>query len=292
MLDINYIRTHQELVVKRLQKKQFRNAAEVVEKILVIDQQRRAAQLSVDNTAAQMNQYAKQIGQLIQQGKKEEAALVKAQTTALKSAAKTSAQQLKIYEETLQHALYEVPNLPSTEVPEGKSSADNALVYQSCDVPIDVATRLPHWELAQKYALIDFELGNKIAGAGFPVYKGQGARLQRAFINFFLDEALCAGYEEIQPPIVVNEASAYGTGQLPDKEGQMYQLQDSQFYLIPTAEVPLTNLYRDTVLSQDVLPIKNVQICTKFTRKTRFTLSNSQALRWRFGLCCCVYLRY
>jgi seryl-tRNA synthetase len=267
MLDIHYIRANKELVIQGLQKKHFNNATEEVEKLLIIDQQRRTTQLSVDDATAQLNQCTKQIGQLVQQGKKEEATVARAQATTLKLTIKTLVQQLRIHEETLQHALYELPNLPNTEVPEGESSTDNTLVYQSSEVLVNDAAQLPHWELAQKYALIDFELGNKIVGAGFPVYKGQGARLQRALINFFLDEALHAGYEEIQPPILVNEVSAYGTGQLPDKEGQMYQLKDTKYYLIPTAEVPLTNLYRDEILSQDALPIKNVAYTPCFRRE-------------------------
>jgi seryl-tRNA synthetase len=223
--------------------------------------------LSVDNTSAQLNQLTQQIGQLMQQGKEEEAAAAKKQTTVFKFTIKTLIQQLRVHEEALQHALYAVPNLPNTDVPEGKNAADNMIVYQSHEVLVNNAAQLPHWELAQKYALVDFELGNKIAGAGFPVYKGQGARLQRALINFFLDEARHAGYEEIQPPIVVNEVSAYGTGQLPDKEGQMYQLKDTTYYLIPTAEVPLTNLYRDEILSKDALPIKNVAYTPCFRRE-------------------------
>jgi seryl-tRNA synthetase len=267
MLDIHYIRANKALVIQGLRKRHFHNPAEGVEKLLAIDQQRRATQLSVDNTSAQLNQLTQQIGQLMQQGKEEEAAAAKKQTTVFKFTIKTLIQQLRVHEEALQHALYAVPNLPNTDVPEGKNAADNMIVYQSHEVLVNNAAQLPHWELAQKYALVDFELGNKIAGAGFPVYKGQGARLQRALINFFLDEARHAGYEEIQPPIVVNEVSAYGTGQLPDKEGQMYQLKDTTYYLIPTAEVPLTNLYRDEILSKDALPIKNVAYTPCFRRE-------------------------
>lgn len=267
MLDIHYIKANKALVIQGLQKKCFNDAAEAVEKLLAIDQQRRAVQFSLDSTTAQLNQLTKQIGQLMQQGQKEEAAVARAQTKALKLAIKTLAQQLQVHEAALQHALYELPNLPNTEVPEGQSAADNTLVYQSSEVFANDAAQLPHWELAKKYALVDFALGNKIVGAGFPVYKGQGARLQRALINFFLDEARQAGYEEIQPPIVVNEVSAYGTGQLPDKEGQMYQLKDTTLYLIPTAEVPLTNLYRDEILPQDALPIKNVAYTPCFRRE-------------------------
>ena len=267
MLDIHYIRANQATVIQRLQKKHVKNAAAAVEKLLAIDQQRRATQLSLDNTAAELNQCTKQIGQLQQQGPKEEATTAKPQTAVLKASVKTLTQQLQVHEAALHNALYELPNLPHPEVPEGTQAADNVLVYQSSEVPGNDAGVLPHWELAQKYALVDFALGNKITGAGFPIYKGQGAQLQRALINFFLDEALQAGYEEIQPPLVVNEASAYGTGQLPDKEGQMYQLKDEAFYLIPTAEVPLTNLYRDELLLKDALPIKHVAYTPCFRRE-------------------------
>jgi seryl-tRNA synthetase len=267
MLDIHYIRANKTLVVQGLQKRYFNHATEAVEEVLAIDQQRRATQLSLDNTTAQLNQLSKKISQLLRQGQQEEATLTQAQTTALKLAIKALTQQLQGHEAALKHALYELPNLPNTEVPEGKTAADNMLVYQNSEVLVNEAARCPHWELAQKYDIVDFASGNKIVGAGFPVYKGKGARLQRALINFFLDEALHAGYEEIQPPIVVNEASAYGTGQLPDKERQMYQLKDTAYYLIPTAEVPLTNLYRDEILPQDVLPIKNVAYTPCFRRE-------------------------
>lgn len=267
MLDIHYIRANRTLVIQGLQKKHFKHAAEAIDALLAIDRQRRVSQASVDNMAAQLNQYTKQIGYWMQQGNKDAAATSKQQTVGLKLSLKTLIQQLKAHEAALQHALYELPNLPHTEVPTGQSAADNTLVYQSGEVPANDATQLPHWELAKKYTIVDFERGNKIVGAGFPVYKGQGARLQRALINFFLEEASHAGYEEIQPPIVVNEASAYGTGQLPDKEGQMYQLQDTAWYLIPTAEVPLTNMYRDEILSQDALPVKYVAHTPCFRRE-------------------------
>ncbi|MHA7877999.1 MAG: serine--tRNA ligase [Bacteroidota bacterium] len=267
MLDIRYIIAHKELVIRGLQKKQFSNAPEAIAQLLLIDQQRRATQLSLDQSAGQLNQRTKEISQLLQRGKHAEAAIAKEQTATLKLSVKKLAKALQIHEEALQQALYELPNLPHMDVPEGKSAADNIIVAQSDATIIHNVALLPHWELAKQYHLIDFVLGSKVAGAGFPVYQGQGARLQRALINFFLDEALRAGYEEIQPPIVVNEASAYGTGQLPDKEGQMYQLQDTKFYLIPTSEVPLTNLYRDSILPQDALPIKNVAYTPCFRRE-------------------------
>lgn len=258
MLNIHYIRTHKTLVVQGLKKKHFNNADEAVEKLLAIDQQRRTTQMAVDSIAAQLNQCTAKIRRLIQQGQIKEASKLQEKAATIKSSLKLSSKQLTGYEVTLQQALYELPNLPHAEVPEGVNSADNLIVYQSKKYPSKDTTPLPHWELAQKYALVDFELGNKVTGAGFPVYRKQGARLQRALINFFLDEARHAGYEEIQPPIIINETSAYGTGQLPDKERQMYQLKDTTHYLIPTAEVPLTNLYRDTILLVADLPIKNV----------------------------------
>lgn len=267
MLDIHYIRAHKATVIQGLRKKKFKDAEATVEQLLAIDEKRRTTQLSLDNASAEMNQYSKQIGQLMQKGKQEEAMNARRQTTVLKASIKTLSQELQTQETALQKALYEVPNLPHAEVPEGEEAADNVVIYQSQEVDSAEKDLLPHWELAKKYTLIDFELGNKLTGAGFPVYRGQGARLQRALINFFLDEALRAGYEEIQPPIVVNEASGYGTGQLPDKEGQMYQLKDEAFYLIPTAEVPVTNLYRGDILTEKDLPIKHVAYTPCFRRE-------------------------
>lgn len=267
MLSIQHIKENRASVIQGLQKRHFDKAAETIEKLLTIDQQRRATQLSLDDTSAALNQLTQQIGQWMQQGEKEAALAIKPQTAALKSTIKTLAQQLKGHENALQQVLWTLPNLPHAEVPAGHSAEENVQVDQSSEIPSPKTGHVPHWELAQKYDLIDFALGNKVTGAGFPVYKGKGARLQRALVNFFLEEARQAGYEEIQPPIVVNEASAYGTGQLPDKEGQMYQLQDKGLYLIPTAEVPLINLYRDTVLSPKALPIKHVAYTPCFRRE-------------------------
>ena len=267
MNDIHYISANKANVIQGLTKRGFPHATEAVEELLAINQQRKAAQLEADNAAAALKQYAKRIGQLMQKGKDEEATASKLATTALKLSIKKLTQDLQEHETALQRALYALPNLPHANVPEGKNAADNVVSYQSHEIPPKEATHRPHWELTQQYNLVDFELGNKITGAGFPVYKGKGARLQRALINFFLDEARKAGYEEVQPPIVVNEASAYGTGQLPDKEGQMYQLKDTDFYLIPTAEVPLTNLYRGEILTEKELPIKNVSYTPCFRRE-------------------------
>lgn len=267
MLDIHYIRDNKTLVVQALQKRQLAQAPEVVDELLAIDQQRRATQLQLDNTAAMLKQQAQLIGQLIQQGKKEEAEAAKAQTASLKTTVKALIKTLHTQERSLQQGLYSLPNLPTPAVPQGSNADDNVVVHQHGQVSTGSNDLLPHWELAQKYRLIDFALGNKVTGAGFPVYRGLGARLQRALINFFLDEAQQAGYEEVQPPILVNEDSAYGTGQLPDKEGQMYQLKDSALYLIPTAEVSLTNLHRDTMYSEGDFPIKHVAYTPCFRRE-------------------------
>ena len=267
MLDINYIREHKALVIQGLQKRNFEEATERVGEVLALDVQRRKTQVALDTTAAALNQCTQQIGQLMKQGNKAAAATAKEETLTQKATIKTLTQELRGYEEVLHNALSTLPNLPHDKVPEGSSEADNVVIDQSQEVPAASAAQLPHWELAQKYGLVDFELGSKITGAGFPVYKGQGARLQRALINFFLEEALQAGYEEVQPPTLVNEASAFGTGQLPDKEGQMYQLKGESLYLIPTAEVPLTNLYRDIIVAQDALPIKNVAYTPCFRRE-------------------------
>lgn len=268
MLDIHYIRDQKALVIQGLQQRHFQAAAETVEALLAVDAKRRKTQATLDAEAATLNQCTQQIGQLMKQGDKAAAAKAKEQTLALKATVKTLTQALKEHEEALHAALSALPNLPHAKVPKGSSAADNVVVDEKKAVLLEPsAPLLPHWELAQKYALVDFELGSKITGAGFPVYKGPGARLQRALINFFLDEALQAGYEEVQTPVLVNEASAYGTGQLPDKEGQMYQLKDESLYLIPTSEVPLMNLYRNVILPQEGLPIKNVAYTPCFRRE-------------------------
>ncbi len=267
MLDIHYISKNKANVIEGLQKKHFKDAASTVETLLTIDQQRRTTQLTLNNTAAKLNRYTKQIGQLMHLGKKEEAQAVSTQTKPLKASIKLLNQQLRDHEISLKNALNKLPNLPHSGVPEGIGATDNVLVYQSAEIEPKNKDLLPHWELVQNYELADFDLGNKVTGAGFPVYKGQGAKLQRALINFFLDEAQQVGYKEIQPPIVVNEASAYGTGQLPDKEGQMYQLNDNAYYLIPTAEIPLTNLHRGEILLSSSLPIKYVAHTPCFRRE-------------------------
>ncbi len=268
MLEIHYIQKHPNQVIQGLAKRGITNAADIIEKLLAIDQQRRETQAAFDQASAQLNQLTKQIGQLLEQNRPEEIASIRSASKVLKDQVKELAHRLKAHEEALQAALYELPNLPNSEVPLGNNAEANEVVYQVKEFPqLAVSQKLPHWELATKYDIIDFEMGNKVTGAGFPVYKGKGARLQRALINFFLDEARQAGYQEVQPPIVVNKESSYGTGQLPDKEGQMYRLLDEDLYLISTAEVPVTNLYRQQILSPEQLPIKHVAYTPCFRRE-------------------------
>ena len=266
MLQVNYIREHKEEVLKGLAVKNFKQP-ELVEEILKLDEQRRQTQTQVDSLLAEANAAAKQIGEFMRQGKKDEAEALKAQSIANKDAQKNLSDQLEAIEQSLLNQLLVLPNLPHSSVPLGKTPEENETVLEQGSKPSLPETALPHWELAAKYDIIDFELGNKITGAGFPVYKGKGARLQRALINFFLDEAEKAGYREMQPPILVNEASGFGTGQLPDKEGQMYHVGLDNLYLIPTAEVPITNLYRDVILKEEELPVKNCGYTPCFRRE-------------------------
>lgn len=293
MLTLKQIYDNKEQIIAGLEKKHFANAAETIEEVIRLDTERKAAQQQKDNAAAEMNKISKSIGALMAQGKREEAEAAKAQTGALKASLPELDKQMAAAEEALTQLLLTIPNVPYALVPEGASAEDNlavamgnwpnasmakaiaengAVALRDWDNASDEAlisgkTMLPHWELAKKYNLIDFDLGVKIAGAGFPVYVGQGARLQRALINFFLAEANKAGYTEIMPPTVVNAASGYGTGQLPDKEGQMYHCQLDDLYLIPTAEVPVTNIYRDVIIDEDKLPIKNCAYTECFRRE-------------------------
>jgi seryl-tRNA synthetase len=267
MLQINYIRENKEAVIAGLQKKHFAKAGETVEQLLVLDRKRRETQAQLDATLAQSNTLAKEIGALMKAGKKDEAEHNKAETFRLKSTSKELADTLEGVEKDLNALLVTLPNLPHASVPEGKTAEDNEVVRQHGSLPELPQTALPHWELIKKYDIIDFELGVKITGAGFPVYKGEGARMQRALINFFLDEATRAGYTEVQPPIVINRDSGFGTGQLPDKDGQMYHIPEEDFYLIPTAEVPITNFYRDVILNEGDLPVKNVGYTPCFRRE-------------------------
>ncbi len=268
MLTLKQIIGNRDEVVRRLGKKHFAPAAEMIDQVIADDADRRAAQKELDAKLAQINQLSKSIGGLMQQGKKAEAEQAKADVAALKEATKQLSALMEAKENAMRDLLLQIPNLPKESVPEGTTAEDNVVEKMGGEMPnFDGFEPLPHWELAKKYDLIDFELGVKISGAGFPVYKGLGARLQRALINFFLDEARAAGYLEIMPPTVVNAASGYGTGQLPDKEGQMYHAEVDDLYLIPTAEVPVTNIYRNVILNEKDLPIKNCAYTQCFRRE-------------------------
>ncbi|MCC5930525.1 MAG: serine--tRNA ligase [Cyclobacteriaceae bacterium] len=267
MLRIADIIENKDIVIAGLEKKKIHNAASILDDAIAIDQKRKTTQGALDDCLRQGNEMAKKIGLLIKEGKKEEAEAAKSHTAKLKESSKQLQEELKQIEKDLTDLLITLPNAAHISVPKGLSPDDNEVIIQKGEIPKLKENALPHWELIEKYDIIDFELGNKITGAGFPVYKGKGARLQRALINFFLDEAEKAGYKEIQPPIVVNAASGYGTGQLPDKEGMMYGITDSDFYLIPTAEVPITNLYRDVILNEDELPVKNAGYTPCFRRE-------------------------
>ena len=267
MLTIKQITEQTELVLKGLKKKHFSNAEEVINKIIELNNIRKKSQAQLDNNLAESKKLAAGIGQLMKAGQAEEAEKIKAQVAVLKETNKELETAMTNAENDIQTLLYTIPNIPYDDVPEGKTAEDNVIAKQVEDIPTLPDDVLPHWELARKYNLIDWELGVKITGAGFPVYIGKGARLQRALIQFFLDEAGKAGYLEVQPPYVVNEASGYGTGQLPDKEGQMYHCQLDNLYLIPTAEVPVTNIYRDVILNDNQLPIKNCAYSACFRRE-------------------------
>lgn len=267
MLQIQYIVENTFKVIEGLTKKHFKNAEKEVVKILTVNEARSQAKVELEKNLTRANSFAKEIGNLIQLGKKEEANKLKAETATLKVESKELENLLKGYETALYDILITFPNLPHASVPVGKTPEENEVVLENGTIPVLYDGAAPHWDLIKKYDIIDFELGNKITGAGFPVYKGKGARIQRGLINFFLDEAIAAGYTEIQPPILVNEASAYGTGQLPDKDGQMYHDAADDLYLIPTAEVPITNLYRDVILNETDLPIKNAGYTPCFRRE-------------------------
>jgi seryl-tRNA synthetase len=266
MLQINYIRENKEQVLARLAIKNFKNF-NLVDEIIQLDENRRQTQSKLDAISAEANLAAKQVGDLMRQGKKEAVEVIKVNTSALKEQIKTLGDELTKLEGQLQQQLVLLPNLPHISVPKGVGADDNEIIFEHGVKPTLATNALPHWELAVKYDIIDFELGNKITGAGFPVYKGKGAKLQRALINFFLDRAEAAGYSEVQPPILVNEASGFGTAQLPDKEGQMYHVGLDNLYLIPTAEVPITNLYRDVIVKEEDLPIKNCGYTPCFRRE-------------------------
>lgn len=266
MLTIKFIAENKEAVLAGLTKKGFKNLT-VIDEVLELDLRRRQTQARYDLALSELNQISKSVGLLMKEGKKAEAEEAKLRTAAIKEENKLTEASLKMTEDCLQDLLLQIPNIPHTDVPEGSKAEDNVIVKTGGNTPSFDFEALPHWDLAKKYDLIDFELGVKISGAGFPVYKGKGARLQRALINFFLDNARDAGYLEIQPPYVVNAASGYGTGQLPDKEGQMYHANEDDLYLIPTAEVPVTNIYRDVILNQKDLPILNTAYSACFRRE-------------------------
>ena len=281
MLTLKLITEQTDLVIKGLEKKPFAGAKEAIAEVIATDKKRREAQTTLDQNLSEAKKMAAEIGGLMKQGKKEEAEAIKAKVSGLKETNEALKQQMEAAEKELTAQLCQIPNIPYPEVPEGSCAEDNWVVksnLKECVIgkdtvgnwdanPVVETAKLPHWELAKKYNLIDFDLGVKISGAGFPVYRGKGAQLQRALINFFLAEASKAGYEEIMPPTVVNAASGYGTGQLPDKEGQMYHCNLDDLYLIPTAEVPVTNIYRDVILDEKDLPIKNCAYTQCFRRE-------------------------
>ena len=266
MLTLQQIKADPARTVARLAVKGF-DGKEAIDRVIALDEERRRLQLENDNRAAELNRYAAQIGTLMKQGRKDEAQQAKDAVAQMKAEQKKAAEALEAAEKAQREILLTIPNLPCDAVPEGLTAADNVVEKTGGTMPDLPDDAMPHWDLAKKYNLIDFDLGVKITGAGFPVYIGKGARLQRALIQFFLDSACEAGYTEIQPPYVVNEASGYGTGQLPDKEGQMYFVNEDNLYLIPTAEVPVTNIYRDVILAADRLPVKNCAYSACFRRE-------------------------
>ena len=254
MLQVPFIRDHKDLVIERLAKRNI-DASEIINDVILFDEDRRAIQAQLDHILSESNAISKQIGVLFKSGDIEKANALKVETKELKETSKILTEKLNTQIEALNELLYKIPNVPHESVPNGTTEEDNLEIFKAGDIPVLHDGALPHWELAKKYDIIDFELGNKITGAGFPVYKGKGARLQRALIAYFLDKNTAAGYTEYQLPLLVNEASGFGTGQLPDKEGQMYHVTEDDLYLIPTAEVPGTNIFRDVVLSESELPI-------------------------------------
>lgn len=266
MLQLNYIRENRDTVIERLAVKHFKEIG-LVDEIISLDEERRKIQSESDALSAEANAAAKQIGDLMRQGKKEEAETVKSKSSGYKEQVKQLLDQLGTIEAQLNEKIVQLPNLPHQSVPAGVSAEDNEVVLSHGEIPALSEDALPHWELLNKYDIVDLELGVKVAGAGFPIYKGKGAKLQRALINFFLDQAAEEGYEEVQVPILVNEDSAFATGQLPDKEGQMYYVGNDNLYLIPTAEVPVTNIYRDEIVKEGQFPIKHCAYTPCFRRE-------------------------
>lgn len=267
MLQVAFIRDHKEAVLEGLAKRNLKDAEALINNTLAADEARRSIQAELDATLAESNKLSKEIGLLFRSGERAKAELLKEKTVQLKDASKKLSDDLQEKAQELQELLYTIPNVPNELVPAGNSEEDNETVYEEGTIPTLHEGALPHWELAKKYDIIDFELGNKITGAGFPVYKGKGARLQRALINYFLDKNTAAGYDETQVPHLVNEASGIGTGQLPDKEGQMYHVTVDNLYLIPTAEVPVTNIFRDVILKEEEFPIAKTGYTPCFRRE-------------------------
>jgi len=266
MIQISSLRNDSENIIKALAIKNF-DASQIVAEILTCDDDRRSTQKKMDDLLAEANILAKETGELFKSGKPQEANLLKEKSLEIKKSVKELEEKLKGIDEKLINLLLQLPNTPHNSIKPGKTAEDNEIVHTEGTFPVLPEDALPHWDLAAKYKLIDFDLGNKITGAGFPVYTGKGARLQRSLIQFFLDSAVAEGYTEIQPPLMVNEASAYGTGQLPDKDGQMYYATEDKLYLIPTAEVPVTNIYRDVILKESELPVKNAAYSSCFRRE-------------------------
>lgn len=267
MLQLNFIRENKDYVIERLKVKHFKNVEQIIGDLLEADNTRRSVQTESDKIKAEANSIAKQIGILYKQGKNDEAEALKAKTSEYKNKEKELAEQLTESEEKIKTLLLSIPNLPNKDVPEGFGAEDNVTVLQKGEMPKLDSDAKPHWELCSEYDIVDFDLGNKITGAGFPVYKGKGAKLQRALINFFLDEAMKDGFIEVQPPLMVNENSAMATGQLPDKEAQMYVIPLDNFYMIPTAEVPVTNIFRDTIQKEKELPLQYCAYSQCFRRE-------------------------
>ncbi len=267
MLQLQVLREEQGRIIEGLAKRYFKDAETIVAAVVEKDKAKRSLQTQLQDEETKLNAESKRVGELMKAGKQEEATTLRASIAQAKESAKENSEKLKVLDKELTDLLYKIPNVPAAKVPTGHGADDNLVTYEHGTIPTLHEGALPHWELIKKYDIIDFDLGIKIAGAGFPVYKGKGAKLQRALINFFLSEGEKAGYIEMQPPIVVNEASGYGTGQLPDKEGQMYFVNEDGLYLIPTAEVPITNLYRDVMVNEEQLPIKNMGYTPCFRRE-------------------------
>ena len=266
MLELNFIRKNNKSIIEHL-KVRNKDFKDLILKVLDFDEQRRSAQFKLDNELSELNQLSKEIGEMFKSGQQQAAIKLKEQTILLKDSTKELKQHLVDLEKSIKEILYQIPNVPNQQVPSGNSEQDNVIVDSYGDLPTLSPDAIPHWEIAKKYDLIDFELGVKITGSGFPVYIGKGAQLQRALINFFLNQAIENNYREVIPPLVVNEESGYATGQLPDKEGQMYHMQEDNLYLIPTAEVPITNIFRDTILREEDFPIKRVGYTPCFRRE-------------------------